>query len=168
MPGPTPIPDAIEGKRALELLEQHFSSSLIVPAKVVVDAPDVNAPEIQLAVRSLLRSVENDDAFLGPFGTITNAEGNLIRINVPLSGNIDDEKSENAVKKLLRNQIVPESFAGTNAQVYVAGDTADGIDFRDRMYSSAYYRIRFCPGVVVPSAADNVQVDCDPFEGAGA
>ena len=144
--GADSIPDAIEGKRALELLEQHFSSSLIVPAKVVVDAPDVNAPEIQLAVRSLLRSVENDDAFLGPFGTITNAEGNLIRINVPLSGNIDDEKSENAVK-LLRNQIVPESFAGTNAQVYVAGDTADGIDFRDRMYSSAYYVFAFVLGL---------------------
>ena len=144
--GADALPDALEGKRALELLEQHFSSSLIVPAKVVVDAPDVNAPDIQSAVRGLIQKVEGDDAFLGPFGTITNSEGNLIRINVPLAGNIDDEVSEDAVR-LLRDRIVPEAFAGTDAQVYVAGDTAESIDFRDRMYSSAYYVFAFVLGL---------------------
>ena len=105
--GAKALPDALEGKRALQSLEQHFSSSLIVPAKVVVDAPDVNAPEIASAVDQLIQRVEGDDSFIGPFGTITNAEGNLTRINVPLAGNIDDEESEDAVK-LLREQIVPE------------------------------------------------------------
>jgi len=37
--GADALPDALEGKRALELLEDHFSSSLILPAKVIVDAP---------------------------------------------------------------------------------------------------------------------------------
>ncbi len=144
--GADAIPDAVEGKRALELLEQHFSSSLIVPAKVVVDAPDVNAPEIQSAVRGLVQSVEGNDAFLGPFGTITNVEGNLLRINVPLAGNIDDSVSEDAVR-LLRDRIVPEAFSGTSAQVYVTGDTAESIDFRDRMFSSAYYVFAFVLGL---------------------
>ena len=144
--GADALPDALEGKRALELLEQHFSSSLIVPAKVVVDAPDVNASDIQSAVRGLIQRVEGDDAFLGPFGTVTNNEGNLIRINVPLAGNIDDEVSEDAVR-LLRDQIVPEAFAGTDAQIFVAGDTAESIDFRDRMFSSAYYVFAFVLGL---------------------
>ena len=144
--GADALPDALEGKRALELLEHHFSSSLIVPAKVVVDAPDVNSPDIQSAVRGLIQRVEGDDSFLGPFRTITNAENNLTRINVPLAGNIDDEDSEAAVK-LLRNEIVPEVFAGTDAQVYVAGDTAESIDFRDRMFSSAYYVFAFVLGL---------------------
>ena len=144
--GADALPDALEGKRALELLEDHFSSSLIVPAKVVVDAPDVSAPEIQSAVRGLVQRVENDGAFLGPFGTITTNDGTLIRINVPLAGNIDDQESEDAVR-LLRDQIVPEAFAGTDARVYVAGDTAESIDFRDRMYSSAYYVFAFVLGL---------------------
>lgn len=136
--GAKALPDALEGKRALELLEQHFSSSLIVPAKVVIDAPDVSATDIQSAIGDLLQTIENDDAFLGPFGTVTNAQGNLLRVNVPLAGNTDDTASEDAIK-LLRDKIVPEAFAGTSAQVYVAGDTAESIDFRDRMFSSAYY-----------------------------
>lgn len=63
---------------------------------------------------------------------VTSEAGNLIRINVPLAGNIDDKASEDAVK-LLRDKLVPEPFAGTNARVYVAGDTAESMDFRDRM-----------------------------------
>ena len=144
--GADALPDALEGKRALELLEQHFSSSLIVPAKVVVDAPDVNSRGVQSAVDDLLQRVQGDDAFLGPFGVITNREGNLTRINVPLAGNIDDKEAEDAVR-FLREQIVPEAFADTNAQVFVAGDTAESIDFRDRMYSSAYYVFAFVLGL---------------------
>ncbi len=144
--GADALPDALEGKRALVLLEQHFSSSLIVPAKVVIDAPDVNAPDIQSAISDVVRRVEGDDLFLGPFRTITNDQGNLARINVPLAGNIDDKASEDGVK-LLREQIVPQAFAGTDAQVYIAGDTAESIDFRDRMFSSAYYVFAFVLGL---------------------
>ncbi len=144
--GADSAPDALEAKAALVALEEHFSSSLIVPARVVVDAPDVNSSEIQSAVAALLERVEGSDAFLGPFPTSTNAEGNLTRINVPLAGKIDDEIAEDAVH-LLRQEIVPEVFAGTGAKVYVAGDTAESIDFRDRMWDSSYYVFAFVLGL---------------------
>ena len=144
--GADALPDALDSKRALVLLENHFSSSLILPTKVVVDAPDVNSPEIQAAVAALIDRVEADDAFLGPFETITDRTGTLTRINVPLAGNIDDDESENAVK-LLREQIVPEVFAGIHADTFVTGDTAESIDFRDRMFSSAYYVFAFVLGL---------------------
>ena len=144
--GADALPDALKGKRALELLEDHFSSSLIVPAKVIVDAPDVNTPEIQGALAALIETVGNNDAFLGPFDTATDRAGTVTRINVPLAGNIDDDQSEDAVR-LLREQIVPEAFAGLNVQFFVAGDTAEGIDFRDRMFSSAYYVFAFVLGL---------------------
>ena len=63
--GADALPDALEGKRAIQLLEQHFSSSLIVPAKVVVDSPNVESPEIQSAVDAFIGRVGRDDAFLG-------------------------------------------------------------------------------------------------------
>ena len=144
--GADSIPDDVEGKRALELLEEHFSSSLILPAKVVVSAPNVDTPEVRGAVNDLLQRVEQNDAFLGPFDIIVSRDGDLVRINVPLAGKIDDEESEEAVK-LLRNVLIPQSFSGTNAAVFVTGDTADSIDFRDRVYSSAPYVFVFVLGL---------------------
>jgi len=144
--GADALPDALEGKRAIQLLEDHFSSSLIVPSKVIIDAPDVNSPEIKDAIAALIQRVENDDAFLPPFNTVTDPAGTVTRINIPLAGNIDDDESEDAIL-LLREQIVPEVFGGINANVYVAGDTAEGIDFRDRMFSSAYYVFAFVLGL---------------------
>ena len=104
--GSDSVPNAVEGKRAVELLEEHFSSSLLLPALVVVDAPDVNSPDVQGAVANFIQRVEDSDSFLGPFETRVNSDGNLLRVRVPLSGGIDDEGSENAVK-LLRNEIIP-------------------------------------------------------------
>jgi RND superfamily putative drug exporter len=144
--GADALPDALEGKRAVQLLEDHFSSSLIVPSKLIIDARDVNSPEIQDAIATLIQRVENDDAFLGPFDTITDPAGTITRINIPLAGNIDDDESEDAVR-LLRERIVPEVFAGIDADVYVAGNTAEGIDFRERMFSSAYYVFAFVLGL---------------------
>ena len=140
------IPDAADGKRAIQLLEQHFSSSLIVPARVVIDAPDVEAPEILTAVDRLTEQIEDSDAFLGVAGSRASEDRTLLRISVPLAGNIDDDESEDAVT-LLRNTIIPQAFAGTDARVYVAGDTADSIDFTDRMYGSALYVFVFVLGL---------------------
>ena len=144
--GADALPDALDGKHGIVLLEQHFSSSLIVPAKVVIDSPNVESLEIQSAVDTFIGRVEGNDAFLGPFDTIVSRDKTLLRINVPTAGKIDDETSEDAIR-LLRQDIVPGVFSSTDAEVYVAGDTADGIDFRDRMYSSAPYVFAFVLGL---------------------
>ena len=65
--GADSLPDAVEGKRAVESLEKHFSSTLLQPARVVVDHPDVRSPEIQDSVGNLVQRLEQDSAFLGPF-----------------------------------------------------------------------------------------------------
>ena len=69
-----------------------------------------------------------------------------MRINVPTAGKIDDETAEDAIR-LLRKEIVPQAFSDTGAEVYVAGDTADGIDFRARMYDSAPFVFAFVLGL---------------------
>ena len=144
--GADALPDAVEGKRAVELLEEHFSSSLLQPASVVVDAPDVHAPEIEAAVARLMQRVNESDAFLGPFPTRVSEAGDLLRVRVPVAGKIDDEESEDALK-LLRQEIIPETFAGTNANVFVSGATADSVDFRDHMYDRAPYVFAFVLGL---------------------
>ena len=144
--GADSLPDAVKGKRTMELLEEHFSSSLILPARVVIDAPDVNSPTIQSAVERFMRRVERDQAFFGPFPTRTSPAGDLIRITVPTAGKVDDEVSENAVKRL-RREIIPDAFEGTGATVFVSGETADSIDFREHMYTKAPYVFAFVLGL---------------------
>ena len=140
------LPDALAGKRAVELLERHFSSSLLLPAKVVIDTPNVRSPEVQGGVDDFLARVAENDSFLGPFGIAVNQDQNLMRINVPLAGRVDDEASEDAVK-LLREVIIPQSFSDAAATVLVTGDTADSVDFRDRMITSAPYVFVFVLGL---------------------
>ncbi|MCI0846251.1 MAG: MMPL family transporter, partial [Chloroflexi bacterium] len=67
--GSDSLHDAVEAKRGLELLEEHFTSGLADPAFVIVDATDVNAPEVQAQVARLIASVEEDEAFFPPFET---------------------------------------------------------------------------------------------------
>ena len=144
--GADSLPDALDGKRSIELLERHFSSSLILPARVVIDAPNVRSPEMQDGVEDFLARVDESDAFLGPFSIAVNRDENLMRINVPLAGSIDDETSEEAID-VLRNVIIPESFSDTAAAVYVTGETADSVDFRSRMIDSAPYVFVFVMGL---------------------
>ena len=144
--GADALPDAAGGKKGVELLEQHFSSSLILPALVVVDSPDVNSPEVQTALIQFIEAVQSDPSFLGPFEAQENLDGDLIRIEVPIAGKIDDEESERAVEKL-RNVVIPQTFGTIGATAYVTGDTADSLDFTDRMYDSAPIVFAFVLGL---------------------
>ena len=113
--GSDAFPDAVEGKRALELLEEHFTSGLAQPAYVVVDAPDVHAADVQVSVDRLIEAVDSDDAFFSPFEVVSSDAGDLLYVKVPLAGNVDDEESNNALKHL-RNDIIPAAFARRRRQ----------------------------------------------------
>ncbi len=144
--GADAMPDALKSKRAIQLLEQHFSSSLVTPAKVVIDAPDVTAPGVQSAVDALIAQVGQSEAFLGPFGIAISRDNTLLRINVRTAGKLDDDIAEGAID-LLRDVVVPQTFSGVNAEVFVGGDTAGGIDFRDHMFTSAPFVFVFVLGL---------------------
>ena len=145
--GADSLHDAVEGKRALVLLEEHFTSGFTAQASVVVDAPDVHTPDIEASVAALLERLDEEKAFFGPFRAIVNAAGDLLIIRVPLAGKIDDKESEDAVK-LLREDIIPDIFTtAAITQIYVGGDTAEGIDFRRYMYSRALYIFGFVLGL---------------------
>ena len=142
--GSRALHDAVDAKQAVVLLEEHFSGGLATPAMVVVDAPDVTAPEVQASVAALIERVGQDDAFLGPFETVVNNTGDLLFVRVALAG--DREASESGVE-LLRDEVVPDAFAGSGAQAYVTGMTALSMDFSDAMYKSLPYVFAFVLGL---------------------
>jgi RND superfamily putative drug exporter len=142
--GSRALHDAVDAKQAVRLLEEHFSGGLATPALVVVDAPDVTAPEVQASVARLVERVGQDGAFLGPFETVVNPAGDLLFVRVALAG---DRKAAESGVKLLRDEVVPDAFAGSGAQAYVTGMTAVSMDFSDAMYKSAPYVFGFVLGL---------------------
>ncbi len=142
--GSQALHDAVEAKQAVVLLEEHFSGGLAIPALVVVDAPDVTAPEVQTSVARLVERVGQDGAFIGPFETVVNPAGDLLFVQVALAG--DREATERAVD-LLRDEVVPNAFADSGAQAYVTGRTAVSMDFTDATYQSVPYVFAFVLGL---------------------
>ena len=138
--------DAVEGKRALQLLEENFTGNLAAPAYVVVDANDVRSDGVQASVAELIEAVERDDAFSPPFDIQVNPAGDLLYVQVPLVGGTDEAVSESAVKHL-RDDIVPGAFANSDARVYISGATAGSLDFTDQMSSTAPYVFGFVLGL---------------------
>ena len=106
----------------------------------------LNSLEVQGAVDALLEQVEQDGSFFPPFNVRINQAGDLLFVEVPIVGTIDDEVSENAVKHL-QDDIVPAAFADSSAQVYVSGATAGSLDFTDQMLRTAPYVFGFVLGL---------------------
>ncbi|MCH7786376.1 MAG: MMPL family transporter [Chloroflexi bacterium] len=144
--GANSLHDDVKGKRALQLLEEHFTSSLAAPAIVVVDAPEVTSPQVQASVANLIDIIEQDSDFFPPFDVKVNRAGDLLFVTVPTVGSIDDQESEDALRHL-RDDIVSAAFADSGAQVYVTGQTAGSVDFKDHMGNVAPYVFGFVLGL---------------------
>ena len=144
--GANALHDAVEGKRALQLLEENFTSSLAAPAVVVVGASDVRSTAVQASVDKLIGSVEQDSDFFAPFDVRVNRAGDLLYVTVPVVGAIDDQEYEDAVSHL-REDIVPAAFADSGANVYVTGQTAGSLDFADHISGKAPFVFAFILGL---------------------
>ena len=130
----------------MQLLEENFSAGLALPAYIVVEAPDINAPAVRDSVESMIKSLAGNDAFTPPFNVVENEAGNLLYVEVPLAAAIDEGEAEASVR-FLRSDIVPQAFAGAAADTYVSGATAGGMDFTDQMVGSAPYVFGFVLGL---------------------
>ncbi|PKB82490.1 MAG: hypothetical protein BZY88_04320 [SAR202 cluster bacterium Io17-Chloro-G9] len=144
--GSDSLHDAVEAKRGLELLEENFTSGLADPAYVIVDASNVNAPEVQAQVARLIAMAGDDKAFFPPFETRINAAGSLLYVQIPMAGGTNEDEAESNVRHL-RQDIVPVAFSDTNTRVYVSGSAAGSIDFTDQMVGTAPYVFGFVLGL---------------------
>jgi RND superfamily putative drug exporter len=156
--GPRSFPKDAEGTRALIALEESFTLGLAQPAVVVVDAgakQNVFAGDIQASIASLTALVEADT--LSPdnpealYGRITREPlysdaGDAALIYIPVNGDSAEDRALDAVAAL-RNDLIPEAFAGSSADVLVTGATAGNIDFRNDMIAKTPLVIGFVLGL---------------------
>ncbi len=151
------LPDAVEARKALVVLEENFTLGLIAPAEVVVDAgkgENVFAPEVQAQVVELVRlvqtetvSAENPDAPYGsPIQTDINDAGDTELIQIPLNADIGEDKAIDAVNHL-RDDFIPAAFGDNPDRALVTGSAAENIDFRDNIMFRTPFVFAFVLGL---------------------
>jgi len=128
--GPSTLPDSFASKQGFLLLNEEFPSGGTDPVEIAV-AGDVGSPEARTAFAQLEGETGRRPVFGEP-AVETNDAGDLARITLPLVGDSVAEQATNAVRDL-RGEIVPNAFAGFDAEVAVGGPTAEEIDYHDTM-----------------------------------
>jgi putative drug exporter of the RND superfamily len=128
--GISTLPDRFASKQGFELLNEEFPGQTTDPVLIVVDG-DADSPQVQAAVGRLEAELGERPIFGEP--TVeANEEGNAILLTVPVAGDAVSEPAIEAVRDL-RTEIVPEAFAGVQAEVLVGGDTAVELEYHDTM-----------------------------------
>jgi RND superfamily putative drug exporter len=129
--GVTTLPNRLESKRGFEALERYFPQKTASPALIAV-VGNVQSPPMQAAIGRLRRELAADPVFSGGSDLRLAPRGDLAAIGVAVAGDKTGPRALAAVRHL-RSTLIPQAFRGTNARVYVGGDTADNVDFIDSM-----------------------------------
>ena len=107
-----------------------------IPAVVVVEAPDVSAPQVQEQIGRLSDQALASGQMHEPIDVTVNSDRTVAQIEIPIDGDGNDDAS-NAALDTLRDEIVPATVGALpGAETSVTGQTAESRDFGDQMRSS--------------------------------
>lgn len=126
--GVSTLPDRFASKQGLLLLEESFPDLSTEPARIVVDG-DVGSPAVQAAIDRLTGALAGRPPF-GPVTVEESSSGDLAVLSVSVGADADSHEAVEAVRDL-RGEIIPEAFAGVDAEVFVGGEAAEGVDYFD-------------------------------------
>jgi RND superfamily putative drug exporter len=123
--GISSLPESSNSRHAFNVINAEFSDGVLT-ADIVIDSPDTNAPDVQAAIAHLTDDVRAD-GFFGTSTLETNDAGNLALLTVAMPGDFSSSESKDALNRL-RNEYIPSSFSGVDAEVSVGGATAETVD----------------------------------------
>jgi uncharacterized membrane protein YdfJ with MMPL/SSD domain len=130
------FPQSLPAVQTYNRIQEAFPGSEI-PADVVVQAADVNAPAVQEAIGQLEWRALATGQMHEPITVDVNEAGTVANVAIPIDGNGTDAASEAALATL-REDIVPVTVGAlSNAEVGVTGMTAQSKDFTDKLTSVA-------------------------------
>jgi RND superfamily putative drug exporter len=133
-PGPETFPSSLEVVQTYKRMQQAFPGEAL-PANVVVEAPNVDAPEVRAAIGELERKALASGRMYAPITVEVNEAATVANITVPIAGEGTDAESY-ASLHLLRDSIVPETVGALpNAEAGVTGLTASWKDSADNIKS---------------------------------
>jgi putative drug exporter of the RND superfamily len=128
--GISTLPERFESRQGFELLNREFPGQTTDPVLIAVDG-DSQAADVEAGVDRLSGALGEREIFGEP--VVETAPGNdLVLLTVPVAGDSVSAEAVAAVREL-REEVIPEAFAGSGAEVFVGGDTAEDIDYYDVM-----------------------------------
>ena len=133
-PGVAGLPRSLPIMQTYDRIQEKFPGGPL-PASVVVQADDINAPQVQAGIAELQKVAADTKGFGQPITTTTNPGNDLEIVDIPLAGDGTDAKSEAALATL-RDSVVPQTLGGVpGVEVNVTGMTAGSKDFNDTIKS---------------------------------
>jgi uncharacterized membrane protein YdfJ with MMPL/SSD domain len=138
--GVSTLPDDLAAKKGFVAIQRDFSGQSVDPVDIAVADASADTRERLERLRARL-------ARDGRFGEGRQRSTDEISLlSVPIRG---DEVSDQAVAAVrdLRARIVPETFNGSDAEVYVGGTTSENIDYFDAVTDPAPYVFAFVLGL---------------------
>ena len=128
--GISTLPDRFESKQGFLLLNREFPGQTTEPVRIAVEG-DTTSPDVRAAVDELQARLGEREIFGEP--TIeTSADGMLVVLTVPVAGDSVSSEAVAAVRDL-RAEVIPAALAGSGAEGFVGGATAEDIDYYDVM-----------------------------------
>jgi RND superfamily putative drug exporter len=133
-PGPDTFPQHLSAVQTYDRMQEAFPGAAL-PATVVIEAPDVNAPEMQAAIQRLQERALASGRMHGPITAAVNEAGTVAAVNVPIEGKGTDDVSNESLR-VLREEIVPNTVGALpDVEAGVTGLTAQWKDTSDEMTS---------------------------------
>jgi uncharacterized membrane protein YdfJ with MMPL/SSD domain len=128
--GVSTLPDRLAAKQGYVALNAEFPGETTEPVEIVING-DAGSPQIQAGIERLLERLASEPLF-GRAERETNRAGDLTVLTLTVRGDPLGEDAVDAVRQL-RSEHAPQAFRTGEAEVLVAGDTAESIDESDTM-----------------------------------
>jgi len=132
--GPDTYPESLVLVQTYNRMQDAFPGSTL-PANVVVQAADVNAPAVQKAIAELEQRALATGRMHDPITVDVNQDGTVANISIPAEGQGTDAVST-ASLDALREDIVPDTVGALpDVEAGVTGLTAQWTDLKDEIKS---------------------------------
>lgn len=126
------FPQSYVSRRGLDMLKEDFAAGMSEPTSVVIKGDLGNEP-LQNAIKDFVNQVDDDGRFTVT-GVSTSADGWLAVVQLVQDHDAMSVSAEQNIRDL-RATLIPRTFGGAGAEVYVGGATAaqvDSVDLTDR------------------------------------
>jgi RND superfamily putative drug exporter len=141
-PGPDTFPKSLDVVKTYDRMQKAFPGTAL-PANVIVQAPNINAPAVRHAIGRLETAALATGRARRPITIDTNSDHTIANITIPILGKGTDAQS-NASLAALREDVVPKTVGGLpNVQSGVTGLTAEWKDQKDQLKSKLPFVVAF-------------------------
>jgi RND superfamily putative drug exporter len=125
-------PDNLETVQAFRTLDRDFSAGRVAPSHILIEGDAASSPTTRASVEELRNLIADDKGFGGMGQLEVSADGRIAGVDVLTNGDPIGPDARAAVDRL-RNDYIPQAFAGEDVDVVVGGGAAGTNDYVNAM-----------------------------------